>query len=73
MGLEDVKMFQILSNGKVKELTEKEYLKRLNRKGYLVGWIGKTQVLFSLNGEVVNLHRHQVQQIFSLFNNKKEA
>jgi hypothetical protein len=73
MGLETTKMFHILSNGKIKELTEKEYLKLLSRKGYLVGWVDQSRLLFSKGGNAVYLFRHQIQQIFSLFDNAKVA
>ena len=71
MGLEDVTMFHVMSNGKVKVLTEKEYLARLGRKGYLVGWVDATHLLLTKNDEVVYLHRLQIEQIFGLFDNKE--
>ena len=71
MGLEDVTMFHVMSNGKVKVLTEKEYFARLHRKGYLVGWVDATYLLFSKDGEVIQLSRHSIEQIFGLFDNKE--
>jgi hypothetical protein len=73
MGLEDVKMFQILSNGKIKELNEKQYLKRLYLKGCLVGYVDANHLLLSKNETIMVLRRHQIQQIFNLFDNVKEA
>lgn len=72
MRLDDVEKFHVMSNGKVKRLTEKEYLQRLDRKGYLVGYVDARDLLLVKDGTVILLSRHVVEQIFSLFDNKTE-
>jgi len=43
------KYFHIVSrSGQVKELDEKEYLKRLNRGNYHLGWIDSRDIYFVL-------------------------
>jgi len=73
VGLENVKMFQILSNGKIKELNQKEYLKRFSWKGYLVGYVDADHLLLSKNMTIITLRRQQIEEIFNLFDNAKEA
>lgn len=75
MGLEDMKMFHLTSRNKLKELTEKEYLRFLERKGYLVGWVDGQDILFHKkdNSGSIWLSRSQVMRIFNLWDNQKEA
>lgn len=73
MGLENTKMFHILSNGKLKELTQEEYFKLLQREGYLVGWVDAGDLCLCKGQNVLYLRRHIIEQIFSLFDNQEEA
>lgn len=41
-----IKWFQITARDKILWLSEKEYRKRLNRPGYLLGWIDERHIFF---------------------------
>lgn len=65
--MRNTKHFHVLSRSKtVKTLTEKEYLKRLGKGSWLIGWIDNTDVLFSKGDNVVYLRRKQLEAILEL-------
>ena len=61
--------FQVLSNGKIKQLTKDQYTKRLGRKNYTVGYTDGDWVLFSRNWEVITLTTKKFETIQKLTKN----
>jgi hypothetical protein len=61
-----VATFQILFNGKVKPITKEQYLKRLGKKGYTVGYTDGSWILFARNGEVITTTSQKLEEIFEL-------
>ena len=61
--------FQLLSNGKIKQLTKDQYTKRLGRKNYTVGYTDGDWVLFSRNWQVITLTTKKFETIQKLTKN----
>ena len=61
--------FQVLSNGKIKQLTKEQYNKRLGRKNYTVGYTDGDWVLFSRNWQVITLTTKKFETIQKLTKN----
>lgn len=62
----EVACFQIFYSGKIKALTRDQYMKRLNRKGYTVGYTDGNWLLFARNGTVIILDKRKLEAIYSL-------
>ena len=58
--------FQLLSNGKIKQLTKEQYSKRLGRKNYTVGYTDGDWILFSRNWEVITLTKEKLDTLLNL-------
>lgn len=61
-----VATFQIFSDGKIKPITKHQYMRRIDRKGYTVGYTDGDWVLFTKNHEVIVLTHAKFEQILSL-------
>ena len=61
-----IAVFQLLSKGKIKAITKKQYQQRLGRKGYTVGYTDGDFLLFSRNWEVIILKKKLISEIYDL-------
>lgn len=67
-----MKQFHVYGDRKtVKELSLKDYMKMMNQKRFIVGWMTDSEILFVKGGSAIHLSLEQLRKILEL--NKEEV